>query len=336
MAEEPHATPKRRSRAIKAAAIAIGALAALAILVLVGANLFVRVAYEPFYERAQAVFPLPGLSEGFVPQDLDYLDEADAWLFSGYTAAGGPSPLYRRSSEGAVARLAVEMPDGTPYDDHGSAVTSEGGYVLLSCEGGYLALSASAVAAAEDGGTVRAEGSVSLGFSPAFMNVEEGTLYAGEFYFPSDYETPAHHHVTTADGTENPAIMYAYPPSAEGSFGFAEQPDRAYSIPAKVQGVAITPGGRLVLSTSYGLSSSQLLAYDLSRAELEGTFADAGAEVPLYALDGRCLAEAVEAPPMTEGIESHEGLVYVAEESASSKYLFGRLYGAGTVYALAL
>lgn len=39
---------------------------------------------------------------------------------------------------------------------------------------------------------------------------------------------------------------------------------------------------------------------------------------------------------MTEGVESHDGLVYIAEESASNKYLFGKLYGAGMVYALTL
>ena len=58
--------------------------------------------------------------------------------------------------------------------------------------------------------------------------------------------------------------------------------------------------------------------------------------MPLYCLDGRSLVEDVAAPPMTEGIESHDGLVYVSEESASDKYHFGKLYGAGQVYALAL
>lgn len=326
----------RRPRPLKVVAIVAAVVVGLAAVALVGANAYVRVAYAPFYERASAAFPLPGIDEGFVPQDLDYLDLADAWLVSGYMADGSPSPLYRRAADGSVARLTVATPEGAPYDGHGSAVTSTDDHVLLACEGGYLALDPRAVADAPDGATVQAEGSASLDFSPAFMNIEQGTLYAGEFYYPGDYETPAHHRIVTPDGTENPAVMYAYPASDQGRFGFVEQAERAYSIPAMVQGVAVTASGQMVLSCSYGLHSSHLLAYDLGRLAPEGTFVADGAPVPLYALDSRSLAADLEAPPMTEGIETHDGLVYVSGESACNKYVFGKLYGAGVVYALAL
>lgn len=330
------ASKAQHRRPLKVAGIAVAVILGLAVLALIGANVYVRVAYAPFYERAEAQFPIPSVATGFVPQDLNRLDEADAWLFSGYQAGGGPSPLYRRDADGSVARLAVTLPDGTPYEGHGSAVTSTGEHVLLACEGGYLVLGAQEVAEAPDGSTVQARGLVGLDFSPAFMNVEQGMLYAGNFYFPEAYETPAHHRIATADGTENSAVMYAYAPSAEGRFGFAEQPARVYSIPAKVQGMAITPAGQMVLSCSYGLASSHLMAYDLGRAQAEGTFQADNTAVPLYVLDSRSLVADLEAPPMTEGIESYDGLVYVSEESASNKYLFGKLYGAGVVYALPL
>lgn len=321
---------------LRAVAIIATVIIGVVLVALVGINAFVRVAYAPFYDQATREFPIPGVSEGFVPQDLDYLDAADEWLFSGYMAADLPSPVYKRAADGSVARLSVELPDGSAYRGHGSAITSTDHFVFLAREQGYLVLDAAEVAKAQDGATVRAVGSVGMDFSPTFMNIEGDVLYAGNFYFPGDYETPAHHHITTADGTENPAILYAYPADEGGAFGFAEKAERAYSIPGLVQGVAVTPDGQMVLSTSYGLRSSHLLAYDMATLAPEGTFTADGQTVPLYALDRRALVGDVEAPPMTEGIESHGGRVYIAEESASGKYLFGRLYGAGYVYAIDL
>ncbi len=39
---------------------------------------------------------------------------------------------------------------------------------------------------------------------------------------------------------------------------------------------------------------------------------------------------------MQEGIESHDGRIYTTDESASNKYIFGKLCGAGRVYAVQL
>ena len=64
------------------------------------------------------------------------------------------------------------------------------------------------------------------------------------------------------------------------------------------------------------------------------TFFVDGRSVPLCFLDSSQLISDVEAPPMIEGIEYHDGRVWISEESASNKYIFGKLYGAGDVYSL--
>ncbi len=326
---------EKRRRPLRVVAITIGVIAAVLVVALVAVNVFVRTVYAAFYDDSRPILPIPGVSQGFVPQDLDHLDQGDQWLFSGYSSDGSPSPLYKSSLHGPTARLAVASPDGTLYDGHGSGVTSNSLYVFLTREDGYLVLSADDVANAEDGDTVRAIGEVDLELSPAFLNIENGILYAGNFYFPEKYETPGEHRIFTSDGDQNPAVMYAYPPSDEGRFGFAEHAARVYSIPAMVQGMCTTPSGQMVFSTSYGLRSSRLLFYDTARLEQDGTFWADGREVPLSIFDTRSLVGELEAPPMTEGIESHDGLIYISEESASNKYFFGKLYGAGLVYALA-
>lgn len=328
--------PVKRHRPLKIIGIIAAVLAALVLAVVVGLNIYVRAAFAPFYAEAEPVFDIPGVNAGFVCQDLDHLAADDSWLFSGYMADGSPSPLYKRAADGAVARLTVANPDGTAYTGHGSAITSTDQYAYLACDGGYLVLDAEEVATAADGATVRALARAELDFSPAFMNIEGDTLLTGEFYYPGDYETPESHHIATPDGTENPAVMYAYPLDPNAPFGVAALPERVYSIPGMIQGVCTAGENRLVLSQSYGIAPSHLLAYDIARLAPTGTFAADGVEVPLYCLDGRSLGADVAAPPMAEGIESYDGRVYVSDESASNKYFFGKLYGAGVVYSLAM
>ncbi len=321
---------------LKIIGIVLASVAALVLAAVIGLNLYVRVAFGSFYNQAEREFAIPGVDSGFVCQDLDHLQGSDAWLFSGYMVDNGPSPLYRRAVDGAIARLLVQTPDGELYQGHGSAITSADQYAYLACEEGYLVLDAEEVATAADGATVRALARVELDFSPAFMNIEGDMLLTGEFYFPGDYETPESHRIATPDGTENPAVMYAYPLDPNAPFGVAALPERVYSIPGMIQGVCTAGENRLVLSQSYGVAPSHLLAYDIAHLAPSGTFTADGAEVPLYCLDSRSLGADVEAPPMAEGIESYDGRVYVSDESASNKYFFGKLYGAGVVYSLAM
>ncbi|MEC4183991.1 hypothetical protein VJ918_04135 [Adlercreutzia sp. R21] len=336
VAAQGASAPRRRVRPLKVVGIVVLAAAALVAAVVIGLNIYVRTAFAPFFAEAEPVFAIPGVQEGFICQDLDHLEADDCWLFSGYVTGDGPSPLYRRDADGTVACLQVENPDGTPYVGHGSAITSAGAYAYLACEGGYLVLDAEEVGSVSDGGTVSAISRVDVDFSPAFMNIEGDQMLLGNFYYPGDYETPAAHRITTPDGAENPAVVYAFPLDPNAPFGVASQPARVYSIPGMIQGVCTTDDGRLVLSQSYGIATSHLLAYDTALLVQDGVFSVGGREVPLYCLDGRSLVEDVQAPPMTEGIESYEGRVYVSEESASNKYLFGKLYGAGMVYALSM
>ena len=50
--------------------------------------------------------------------------------------------------------------------------------------------------------------------------------------------------------------------------------------------------------------------------------------MPLYYFDSTNLVSDLSAPPMSEGIEYHDGRIYISEEAASNKYIFGKLYGA--------
>lgn len=312
----------------------VGIIAGVLLLALVVINVYVRVAYHTYYSEAQREFNIPGIHDGFVCQDLDYYDEGSCWFFSGYDASGGPSYIYRRDADGTVARLLVMLPDGSIYDDHGSAITTNSQYAFLASEDGYFVLSASDLASASAGSAVQTISAVDLDITPAFMNIENDTLYAGTFHLIPSYPAPAEHHLIAPDGSENAGVILAYPADANGAFGYATQAVYVYSIPDAVQGMAELPDGNIMLSSSYGLTSSHLRTYDVHDAQQGAAFLVDGREVPLYFLDSTNLVADLVAPPMSEGIESHDGRIWISEESAGNKYLFGKLFGAGSVYSI--
>lgn len=106
----------QHSRKKKVALGVIITLVCVVVAVLIGFNLYIRIAYSSFYSKAQEEFAIPGVNNGFICQDLDYYDEGDCWLFSGYSSSEGPSPLYRRDANGETVKFTAELPDGTPYE----------------------------------------------------------------------------------------------------------------------------------------------------------------------------------------------------------------------------
>lgn len=327
-----HARKKPRKASPKRIALGIlVGLFALAMVVVIAFVAYMRIAYASFYGMATAAFDTPGINTGFIPQDLDRADDG-LWLFSGYESDGEPSPIWRRGDDGTVSRIQVQNPDGSPYMGHGGGITSAFGNVYLTTEGGLLVLSADEVASASEGQAVKASAKVDVGFDPAFVNVQDDVLYTGVFYMAGPYETPDSMHLAAPDGTENHAVMYAYGRDASSDWGFADVPEAVYSIPDKVQGMAMTPDGRMVLSTSWGFSPSVMYAYDVDRLASGGTYDVSGNDVPLVFCDASALAASIEAPPMMEGIDQFDGRLFLSNESASNKYIFGKLYGGGTVY----
>lgn len=66
--------------------------------------------------------------------------------------------------------------------------------------------------------------------------------------------------------------MYAFAADPTRPGRFATVPDNVFSIPGMVQGTCTTDDGRIVLSVSYGIAPSHLLAYNVNLAAPDGTF----------------------------------------------------------------
>ncbi len=184
-------------------------------------------------------------------------------------------------------------------------------------------------------------------------------LYVGEFYRSGNYETDKRHRVTTPAGDYNTAFVYEYSAynlssyiyglgtlsgssSVGGGTAAVDVPkiQKIYSITGKIQGLAITTDGALVLSQSYGLANSHLLYYDWSQVtstsksyknvvgynfNYEGVKTVNGvpftANPNIYFVDSSALLRDYSLPSMSEGLcVTSDSKINVLFESGCYKY----------------
>lgn len=196
-----------------------------------------------------------------------------------------------------------------------------------------MAIDRATLADAADGDILQATGHRAIPLLPAFMNVQKGMLYIGEFQHRIFYPTPKSHWLRCPSGETNPALSFAYAPHDHGPFGFGEHPAAVYSIPGNVQGLCVTPDGNIALSLAWGFGDAEIRIYDPARAHRGGSYMVEGHHCPLYFLDDATLMQTLTVPPMAEGIDTHDGQVYLANESASNLYLLGKFFDGSYVYA---
>ena len=90
------------------------------------------------------------------------------------------------------------------------------------------------------------------------------------------------------------------------------------SIPDQVQGFAVN-GDTAYASMSYGMKNSALSSYNIIKTSdtLDG--------VSISYIGSESLIKEYKLPPMSEGIIYKDDRIYVLYESASNKYIFGKL-----------
>lgn len=324
--------------------IALGSLIALLGLVLVGAIGYFKLPVASYYAASDKAFVIPDIMEGYVPQGMHYCEDEQTLLLSGYRADGAASPIYvveagEQDHGKLLHKVTLKNEDGTDFVGHGGGIAKYGDFVYVAGDEAVLYVYSYAdIMAAENGGSVKCKGSISLKYSeqdyliPAFVTVYKDTLFVGEFYREEVYPTPESHHVTTAAGDTNYAIGVSFALSELEEFGVVNVPMAAYSLPKQVQGMTVV-GDCVYLSTSWGVSFSHILEYDMSKLPTQGSMSVFGITVPLFVMDSASLIKDHKIAPMSEEMVILDGKLHVLSESASNKYIFGRLTGGKWCYA---
>lgn len=299
-------------------------------------NEYTDSAYNRFNKQADAVYFVPGLNQGFIPQGMDVWEEEGVLLISGYfkdTTYTDGSVIFAVSLEGGwlCGVYSIMKANGTRYTGHagGIAVTP---YNLYISEGSSLhRIPLSSIKAAGYTGNIQIVESIKVPVRASFCNYSDGILWVGDFYYGSTYPTDEYRHMTNRDGKQYCAWSVGYY-LADGEDEFTDEkynedlpyatPDTVLSIDERIQGFAVV-GDHIVLSQSYGRTTNSVICiYDnVTKTETAHTSVTLnGKSVPVWFLDSAALATKYTSLPMSEGLAEYNGVLLILFESGASCY----------------
>lgn len=303
----------------KVLCVILAAVLCLVLLVWGGLNIAKFPIYSEYYSIEETLCTNPGLNDGFVCQGICISEENGVVLISGYMADKSNSRIYVTDLDGNSYYVELTR-EGKSYTGHAGGIAVTGNTVYISNGGKLYVFPLTNVLEAKNGDVIDIGTGIKVNSSASFVFANEDYVYVGEFNNPS--EEQKEHIYETPNGT-NHSIIERY------SHGDLENPDKIYSIRDYVQGVCFTPDGKIVFSTSYGLTSSNFYVYNESDAVDSGNVLDGA---PVYYL-GECIRQ-ISGPAMSEDLDWYDGKVITLYESASNKYIFGKFFFANDIVAL--
>ncbi len=290
-----------------------------------------RVVYRGFYAKAHREFTIPGLDDNCVPQGFDYIPEKEVFLMCDYMSDHTASRVYIIDKQGKASYSRMKEEDGSDHLGHTGGVSHFDQYLYVTSDAGLNVYRLDDLLSGKE--ELVKIGEVATHLDPAWCYVYGDYILAGTFYEPNSYETPEEQRMTTPAGDQNTSLVTVFRLDATQPLGVDPTPVAAISTPGRVQGFCVTDTGEVALSTSWSINSSVLYLYDAEQLTQQGTYTVAGVEVPLIYIDSASMTRAVKAPPMSEGILCIEGRLYVLNESACNKYIFGKLLSGYGLYS---
>ncbi len=308
-------------KTLKTAGMVVATIILLVLLAIAVLNLVKFAIYSDYYGAESAVCKNPGLSDGFICQGVA-VDEKQGKVFvSGYMKDGSASRIYVTDFKSNSYHVQLQK-DGNVFRGHCGGIAFTGGNLYVANGGRIYTIAESVLLSASNGDKVDVGEGTKVNISTSFIYTDDEFIYVGEFHDGGKYNIEGHEN-QTAEGTHS-ALCVQY------RVGDFSAPVKVFSIRNKVQGICFAEG-KVVMSTSYGLASSEYFVYDLNQATDSGkTFEGA----PLYYLDN--LSYSISGPAMSEDLDYYDGKVITLTESASNKYIFGKFFNSKHIVALDL
>lgn len=308
-------------------------LIALVILAAGGYALLQPVIYKEYYTDAKKEFAVLGLKDKIVPQGFAYDKENGVYLYTAYMADGSASRVYIYDGDNYRYVLLTDE-NGAPHTGHVGGIAAGESKVWIADGDKVWVLEKDELYNSKESITLTqkfvSESTASC------CTVYDGYLWIAEFYDGSHYFTKESHKFITATGQENNAFICAYKIDETMPSGIMDSaPEKIFSAPDKVQGIAFDKEGNLYISTSWGATNTELIKHRNVLINVnDADFAVSGQKVPVWYLDSLSLEKVIQAPPMGEGIVYMDGRLYVLYESATLKYYFGILTRGYNVYSI--
>lgn len=311
---------KKLPKAVFIPIIVFSVLIGILLLAWGGLNIIKYPLYSDYYGAKTNLCTNPGLDDGFICQGIAYDDGSDLVLVSGYMADGSASRIYVTTLDDKSHYVSLTEGEKA-FTGHAGGIAVSGGKLYIATGYGIYILNLSDITNAENGASLDVGEKIHVNNKASFCYTDDTYLYVGEFHDGGKYNIEGHD-FETAEGTHY-AICSRY------ALSDPSKPDRVYSIRDKVQGICFMPDGKIVMSTSYGITSSVYYVYEESDAVNSGKTVDGA---PVYYLDK--VEKQFNGPAMAEGLDYLDGKVITLTESASNKYIFGKFFFANKIVVL--
>ena len=299
--------------------VIIGILA-LILVTIIGLNIAKHFIYSDYYSIKTDICKNPGLNDGFVCQGIAVSEEDNVILVCGYMKDKTNSRIYVTDFDSNSYYVELTR-GGEKYTGHAGGLAITGDTVYIANAKKIYSFPLSSVLSASNRDIVDIGSGTKVNTNASFVYTDEEYLYVGEFHDGGKYVIENHEH-ETAEGTHY-AICTKY------ALSDLETPIAVYTLRNNVQGICFTPNGKVVLSTSYGLTDTIYYVYDLDSAADSGLTFDGA---PVYYLDD--LEKEIHGPAMGEDLDYFNGRIITLTESASQKYIFGKFFGATKIVGL--
>lgn len=269
---------------------------------------------------------VPGLDDGFIPQGICFVENLGVFAISGYMpndTNGNKqySRIYLVNPETNESKMFVI--DG--FTGHAGGIASNGNDVWVSSGGssstnGKIYHFTTDMFKGESGSAVNYDGYFSVPVKGSVLYCDGEKLWVSEFYNndkDSNKVNKEHHYGS------NHAWSCGYDLPVDVDYSAKEKlaPDVVLSIPDKVQGMSITADGEVIFSTSYGRrNNSKMHIFEPYTEWDTNTVNVFDTDVTLYVAKKKNRITRFKMPTLMEGIDYHNGMLYVIFESGAQTY----------------
>ncbi len=271
-------------------------------------------------------FQVPGLEDDFVPQGICYVEKLGMFAISGYMpddANGNKrfSRIYLVNPHTNESKIFII----DKFTGHAGGIASNGNDIWISSGGsassnGKIYHFTSDMFLLESGSTIKYDGYFSVPVKGSVLYCDGEKLWVSEFYNndkDSNKVNKEHH-----KGSNHAwSCGYNLPLDVDYSAKEIKSPDVILSIPDKVQGMAIAPDGKVIFSTSYGRKNdSRMYVFEPYTKWNSDTVSVFDTDVPLFIAKKRNRIIRFKMPTLMEGLDYHNGKLYVIFESGANEY----------------
>lgn len=296
--------------------------------------------YKTFNSLADPSYLIPALNQYFVPQGMDVWDDMGWLMISGYFTESTYSScsvllaIDMKTGE-YVGEYYLKNADGSNHTSHAGGVAITSKNLFISNGGKLYRIPLESIKAANGMGDIKIVDEIKVPVRASFCNYSGGILWVGDFYESKSYKTDEFRHMKNRDGAMYYAWCVGYkltdeaeneiaPSSNLSSFEYAT-PDIILSIREKVQGFTVVSDKYIALSCSYGRSNASYihLYNNILDTEAHSYYTLNGKDIPLWYLDSKTGCKSYKCMPMSEGIASYSGKLFILYESGADKYRNG-------------